>query len=692
MLIFLYIINFILLASCLLIFLFRSGERQFTLSLIRTLMGLPLLAGEYIYFGYNFEPEAAHLVLLSECIFSLIWIFMAQRLHEIGVEEVSGIRALSLAEIGGGAVLGGLTAYFLMNPPALFLGQDFMVFNHYGGVYFYSLFLLASMVFMAWRMEEFWRGLRSNHRWQYKFLAVGVYLVCGVMIWTASYRVAYLRFVPDHFVFLGALIFLGWGLMAYAVVRHRLLNRKIFISRKIVYSAVAPLAFGIYLLGLGAISLIMRYFGLPLSVVLEWSLAVLGVVAVFLYIHSGKIRRRVHFFISTHFYVNKYEYRDEWLNFSNLLKGAFTEGEVVKALNQVLGESLYTTNLSIWVGDEERGYQIISSQNPTDREKTLLLGANDPLIGYLKKHGHFYIEENNPIDMDEEGVQKKRELLTKRNLTLLVPISISDQVIGLIGLGREYTGGRYGKDDYDLLAALGTQAASALLAVRMGEQLARTRQIEAWNALSAFVMHDLKNVASTLSLTMANLPAHFDNPEFRSDAVRITQQGLTKINKICAGLSSLTQKMELKRTKIDLNELIVSLFPRLNGGVKATLIQDLGPLPKMFIDPEQVHKVLTNLILNANEATANGGEIHVSTKQRDGWVTLTVRDNGCGMSKEFMERSLFRPFKTTKKQGMGIGLFQSKMIIEAHGGRIEVESEEGKGSTFSVFLPVGERE
>ena len=688
MLIFFYIINFILLASCLLIFLFRSGERQFTLSLIRTLTGLPLLAGEYIYFVYNFEPEAAHLILFSECIFGLIWIFTAQRLHEIGIEEVSGLRALSLAEIGGGAILGGLTAYFLMNPPALFLSQDFLVFNHYGGIYFYSLFLLASMVFMAWRMEGFWRGLQSIHRWEYKFLAVGSYLVCGVMIWTTSYRVAYLRFVPDHFVLLGTLVFLGWGLMAYAVARHRLLNRKIFISRKIVYSTVAPLALGIYLLGLGTISLIMRYFGWPLSIVLQWSFAVLGVVAVLLYIHSGKIRRRVHFFISTHFYVNKYEYRDEWLNFSNLLKGAFTEGEVVKALNQVLGESLYTTNLSIWIGDEERGYEIISSENPTDRKKGLLLGANDPLIGYLKKHGHYYTEEKNPIDMDEESVQKKRELLKERNLTLLVPISISDQVVGLIGLGPEYTGGRYGQDDYDLLAALGTQAASALLAVRMGEQLARTRQIEAWHALSAFVMHDLKNVASTLSLTMQNLSAHFDNPEFRSDAVRITQQGLTKINKICAGLSSLSQKMELKRTKIDLNELIVSLFPRLNGGVKATLIQDLGPLPKIFIDPEQIQKVFTNLIFNANEAIGNGGEIHVSTKQRDGWVIVSVSDNGCGMSKEFIERSLFRPFKTTKKQGMGIGLFQSKMIIEAHGGRIEVESEEGKGTTFRVLLPI----
>ena len=111
-------------------------------------------------------------------------------------------------------------------------------------------------------------------------------------------------------------------------------------------------------------------------------------------------------------------------------------------------------------------------------------------------------------------------------------------------------------------------------------------------------------------------------------------------------------------------------------------------MPKLMIDPEQVQKVLTNLILNAKEAAGNGGEIRLAIEQKDEWAILSVSDNGCGMSNEFIEHSLFRPFKTTKKQGMGIGLFQSKMIVEAHQGRIEVESEAGRGTTFRVFLPM----
>jgi signal transduction histidine kinase len=156
---------------------------------------------------------------------------------------------------------------------------------------------------------------------------------------------------------------------------------------------------------------------------------------------------------------------------------------------------------------------------------------------------------------------------------------------------------------------------------------------------------------------------------------------------MCSGLSLLRQKIVLQLAETDLNGLVTTTLNMLNG-FKASITQGLKPLPKLLIDSEQIQKVLTNLLLNANEAIRNGGEIRVATEQKDRWIILSVSDNGCGMSEEFIEKSLFHPFKTTKKQGMGIGLFHSKMIVEAHHGRIEVESEEGKGTTFRVFLPL----
>jgi signal transduction histidine kinase len=117
-------------------------------------------------------------------------------------------------------------------------------------------------------------------------------------------------------------------------------------------------------------------------------------------------------------------------------------------------------------------------------------------------------------------------------------------------------------------------------------------------------------------------------------------------------------------------------------------IKNLSPLPKLLLDQEQIVKVVTNLVLNATEAVSGDGEVRIATSQNNGWAVLAVTDNGCGMSAEFVDRALFRPFQTTKENGLGIGMFQSKMIVEAHGGRIAVESEPGKGTAFQVFLPV----
>ena len=146
--------------------------------------------------------------------------------------------------------------------------------------------------------------------------------------------------------------------------------------------------------------------------------------------------------------------------------------------------------------------------------------------------------------------------------------------------------------------------------------------------------------------------------------------------------------MELRWTEADLNELVRDTLADLNASMQATLVQDLRPLPRVTLDAEQMQKVLLNLLLNAHEAGEGQGEIRVATEPRDGWISLSVCDNGCEMSPEFIEYSLFQLFHPTKSKGLGIGLFQSKKIVEAHHGRIETESEEGKGIMFRVLLPL----
>jgi signal transduction histidine kinase len=118
------------------------------------------------------------------------------------------------------------------------------------------------------------------------------------------------------------------------------------------------------------------------------------------------------------------------------------------------------------------------------------------------------------------------------------------------------------------------------------------------------------------------------------------------------------------------------------------LVTDPGPVPKASLDPEQIQKVVLNLILNAGQSAAGGTEIRIATRRKGDYLVLSVSDRGCGMSRKFMNECLFHPFKTTKERGSGIGLYQCKMIVEAHGGKMEVHSQEGCGSTFSMLLPL----
>jgi len=269
-----------------------------------------------------------------------------------------------------------------------------------------------------------------------------------------------------------------------------------------------------------------------------------------------------------------------------------------------------------------------------------------------------------------------------------VSLKAGRELLGIMTLNERVTRTPLSVEDADLLKTVADQAAASLSSLRLSQQLLKAKELEAFQTLSTFFIHDLKNLASTLSLTLQNLPIYFDDPEFRADALRVMTNSVQKINSMCSRLSSLTKGLDLQKERVDLNGLITTTLADLDGAMRATVARDLHAVPVLFADPEQIQKVLVNLLLNANDAVGTAGKIAVSTGQHDDWAILTVADTGAGMSKDFLEHSLFQPFHTTKSKGLGIGLFHSKKIIEAHRGRIEVESEPGKGTTFRVFLPI----
>ena len=297
--------------------------------------------------------------------------------------------------------------------------------------------------------------------------------------------------------------------------------------------------------------------------------------------------------------------------------------------------------------------------------------------------------QHEPVDLESPGWElfsaPLRSFLEGAKIRYCVPLAAGGEFIGVLTMNNR-TGPPFSIEDFDLLKTFADQAAAQILNQKLFESLGRAREMHAFQSLSAFFMHDLKNIASTLSLTLQNFPVHYDNLEFRTDALKMISNSREKIGKMCGQLAVLNQKFEIRKSECDLNEIVAATLSNLN--LNGALATNLNPLPKTLLDAEQMQTVILNLVLNADESMARNGETRVETCRDKDKVVLSVIDNGSGMSNEFIKKDLFRPFTTTKDGGSGIGLYQSRKIVEAHGGTIEVQSLEGSGSTFRVILPV----
>ncbi len=690
---FFYSANLLILVTGLLGFRAGSGERNFSLALILVLLALPLVACEYIFVAGNWEPRVVRLILFSEIVFFIILFSFALRLGQVTHAAVADFKSHFVIEVLFGAILLSMVGYFLAYYQVVEVIADSLSFHSHGLVYFSAIFGLTAVLYTAWRLEHFWRPLSGATRWEYKFLVVGCYLICGALAWSSSYRLTYLTIFPEHFQLLASLLLLGWAMMTYAVFHHRLLNRKIFVSRKVAYAFVVPTLLAAYLLGFGIISLIMRTFELEMSFVLKWLFFVAGLVAVGLFAFSGKLRRKVQFFISTHFYINKYEYRDEWLALSQQLRGAYAKAEVVQALRAVLSESLYTTEIFIWLGEDDlsQEFTLVSSPdgNTAVNQRHNITG-NDPLIRYIRTHSHFHTKEIEPDSLWQKIMTEKEQFLSSLNLTLLAPISIGRQFAGLIGLGPEFTGGKYGPDDFDLLTALGSQTASALLAVRMAEELAHAREQQAWNRLSAFVLHDIKNACTMLSLLQENAPEHIQEPEFQQDMLELVDDALKRMQRVEQRLGTLKDEIKTKWQFIELNGFLSDLVRGLQKKLPSLKLRVDGS-EKMLVksDPELLASILENLLLNAYEAKGEGTivRIKISSNDETQQVLMEILDNGPGIAAELLPDTLFEPFETRKDGGSGIGLWQVKRMVTSLRATISAENQLEGGARFMIKLP-----
>ena len=558
-----------------------------------------------------------------------------------------------------------------------------------------SAFLLIAAVFILVELEKTFRSAVGTIRWKIKFVVLGLAIIFGARIYIESQRLLYPEYNPALADVEAGALLTGCAFLAVAYLRNGMAKIDLYPSQAVLRSSFTLMLAGGYLFVVGLLAQVVVHIGGTGSLRTEIFLIFLGVAGFALLLFSDRFRQRLQHFVSRHFARPQHDFRKTWRLVTQSLSSVLDQTTLCSLAARLISETFNVLSVTIWLIDDHGGRLALGASTSSSHTKT---SGNDPdsagrdSLSRLMKRIR---ELKHPFDLDkieEDWGTTLRELHSPQfregGNRMCIPFFAGERLLGFAILADRVDGVPYTVEELDLFECIGNQVAAGLLNLRLAEELVLAKQLEAFQTMSAFFVHDLKNVVSGLTLTLENIPTHFDDPVFREDALRGISATVDRINHLIRRLSALRNKIQLRPVESDLNNLVVETLQSLNWVPDINLVKDLTPLPNILADPERLRNVVTNLLLNARDVVGKGGDVRVETSEQNGCAVLAVSDNGRGMSPAFVRDSLFRPFHSTKKEGLGIGLYQSRMIVEAHKGKIQVESQPGKGTTFRVILPL----
>jgi putative PEP-CTERM system histidine kinase len=268
----------------------------------------------------------------------------------------------------------------------------------------------------------------------------------------------------------------------------------------------------------------------------------------------------------------------------------------------------------------------------------------------------------------------------------LVPLLHFDRLVGVVILARPPVARRLDWEDFDLLKVAGRQLASYLAEQAGHRALVEAARFDEFNRRIAFVMHDIKNLASQLSLLSHNARRHVDNPEFRKDMLVTLSKSAEKLNALLARLGRYGAPPSTVRREIDIAELCRGVASRFAGLHRVELIR--ADRCDVLADPEALEQALVHLVQNAIDASSPEMPVYLDVSGDGLQGRIEVVDAGQGMTPQFVRESLFKPFVSSKDGGFGIGAFEARELVRGMGGRLDVESREGLGTRFTILLPL----
>ncbi|HEU4852375.1 MAG TPA: XrtA/PEP-CTERM system histidine kinase PrsK [Telluria sp.] len=544
---------------------------------------------------------------------------------------------------------------------------------------------LARMAFAVLAMllvEHLYRNKTAQQRWAIKFtcMALGGLFVVDFYMYSQA---ALLRAVnPDIWAARGFGAALCAPLLAISVSRSASWSGGLAVSRQMLFHSAALVGSAVYLLLMGSAGYLLRYFGGRWGPVMQLAFLFGAVVLLGVILFSGSFRAWLKVFISKHFYSYHYDYREEWMGFTRALS-EHGPGLGERAIH-ALGALVESPGGALWIRRGDGRFELAAHLHTTPAQSPL--SADDPMCAFIEARQWV-------IDLRElaaepglyAGLRVPPSVAELPRARLVVPLILHGRLFGLMLLLEPRSRLALNWEVIDLLKIAASQAASYLAQQEAADALMVARQFESFNRMSTFIVHDLKNLVSQLSLLSSNAQTHSANPEFQRDMAETVAHSVRKMNML---LQRLGRGGAPERTApLSMSELLARAVALKSAFTPRPVLEcecDAGVLA----DAERLERVVGHLIQNAIEATPKEGKVAVRLRTVTGEALIEVADTGAGMTEEFVRERLFKPFESTKSAGMGIGAFESREYIRELGGRLEVESEPLCGTTFRIVLPV----
>lgn len=615
-------------------------------------------------------------VFVCEAFLPLCWVFYAT-----GVKPGPRLFKKRLANVvfWSGAFLLILLSS-LANAGHMFaligIGRETLLLLGPPGFFFYlmlSIYLVTALVLL----ERSFSSLSRRDRWNLKFEVLGIGAIITMQAVYYSQGLIYKTLDMSLVSARSTAIVLGLLLFLYSRLKRKA-GARLRLSHAAGFRSIVLLIVSLYLIFIALAGEGFRYMGASSNRAIMYCLIVASALVLMTLVLSESLRRKARVFLYKHFYEQKYDHRVLWMEMTDRLARSQTDESLYVAVLDVYCRTFAVRGGALYLYRNTRDElaEIASYEGLEGPEK---ISSDGSLVEFLvsKKWVFNLLENADHISADE------RQQLEEHQIQFVIPLFFNSELGGVIALGRQINSGEpiiY--EDYDLMKIYSRQVAATLYSRQLSRQLALNREMAAVGKVSAFVMHDLKNLVSNLTLMVDNAHDLIQDRRFQQDMLKTLTNSVNRMNELIGRLKNVVTSKALQRETLDLKELINESI----DGLDRHRINVSGRDVDVHLDRAEFGKVITNLVLNGIEASNDHSAVELEIESEDE-IVLICRDKGSGIPVEYIDNHLFRPFETTKEKGLGVGLYQARQIVESHGGRIEVTSHLGEGTEFRVYIP-----